>query len=183
MYYLIDQNGQFVSAIDGTAEDIVERTPEGYTTTILAPPRSTDYWNGSNWVAIGSAPAYYFKFNYVTKAWEDTRELEAVKTSKWNQIKLERNKAEFGGFLWEGLKFDSDQISQGRILAAFIFNQPIIWTLADDTSVELSVEDVQEVTQAMSNHVQNVHAKARSAREAINSATTIEEVESVLFNG
>ena len=34
----------------------------------------------------------------------------------------------------------------------------------------------------MSNHVQNVHAKARSAREAINSSTTIEEVESVLFN-
>ena len=183
MYYLIDQNGQFVSNIDGTAEELIARTPEGYSTTILPPPRSTDYWNGSNWVAIGSAPAYYFKFNYATKSWEDIRELSVVKTSKWNQIKLERNKAEFGGFLWEGLKFDSDQVSQGRILAALIFNQPTEWTLSDDTVVELSVEDIQEVTQAMANHVQNVHSKARSAREAINSATTIEEVESVLFNG
>lgn len=183
MYYLIDQNGQFVSTIDGTAEEIVERTPEGYTTTILAPPRSTDYWNGSNWVAIGGAPAYYFKFNYETKLWEDTRELEAVKTTKWNQIKMDRNKAEFGGFLWEDLKFDSDQIAQGRILAAFVFNQPVVWTLADDTAVELSVEDLQQVTLAMAKHVQGVHTKARIARAAIESATTIEEVESVLFNG
>ena len=144
MYYLIDQNGQFVSNIDGTAEELIARTPEGYSTTILPPPRSTDYWNGSNWVAIGSAPAYYFKYNYATKAWEDTRDLDTVKTSKWNQLKLERNKAEFGGFLWEGLKFDSDQVSQGRILAAFIFNQPTVWTLSDDTVVELSVEDIQE---------------------------------------
>ena len=183
MYYLINQHGQFVSTIDGTSEEIIERTPEGYETTILAPPRSTDYWNGSNWVAIGSAPAYYFKFNYELKQWEDTRDLQAVKTEKWNQIKMDRNKAEFGGFIFEGLKFDSDQISQGRILAAYMFNQPVIWTLSDDTVIDLTVEDIQGVALAMATHVQTVHGKARIAREAIQSAATIAEVDSVLFNG
>lgn len=183
MYYLINQHGQFVAPLDGTAEEVIERTPEGYTTTILAPPRSSDYWNGSNWVPVGSAPAHYFTFNYELKQWQDTRDINTVKTERWNQIKLERNKVEFGGFLYKGNKYDSDQISQGRLIATYMFNKPIDWTLADDSVITLTVDDIQEVALAMATHVQAVHDKARSARELILAAETIAEVDSVLFNG
>ena len=183
MQYLINTDGQYVSMIDGTSSEIIQQTPEGYTTTVLAPPRSSDYWNGSNWVPIGSAPAYYFKFDYKIKDWVDTRNIEEVKVQKWNQIKLERNIAEFGGFLCDGLPFDSDQISQGRILAAYLFNQPVAWTLANDEVITLSVEQIQRVALSMAKHVQKVHEQARIARVAIKEATTIKEVEAVMFNG
>ncbi len=181
MQYLINQFGQYVGSIQGTTSEIIEQTPEDHTTTILAPPRSTDYWNGSNWVNIGSAPAWYFKFNYETKEWDDTRDLESVRQEKWNTIKRERNVAEFGGFTYEGMPFDSDQISQGRLLAAFVVQRPMTWTLADDTVVQLTKEQVQGAFIAMSEHIQNVHEKARIARIALNESKTIAEIEAVIF--
>lgn len=183
MQYLINEDGQYVGVVQGTASEIIEQTPPGHITTILVPPRSTDYWDGTNWTPIGVPPAYYYKFDYKTKAWVDTRDIESVKTSKWNQIKLERNKAEFSGFAYEGMHFDSDQVAQGRILAAYMFNQPVSWTLSDDSLVLLSVEDIQGVAATMAAHIINVHNQARLSRIAINDALSIEEVESVLFDG
>ena len=183
MQYLINEDGQYVGTVQGTISEIIEQTPPGHTTTILVPPRSTDYWDGTNWAPIGAPPAYYYKFDYKTKTWVDTRDIDAVKTAKWNAIKLERNKAEFSGFTYNNMKFDSDQTAQGRILAAYMFNQPVSWTLANDEVVLLSVEDIQGVAAAMAAHVIDVHHKARISREAINSAKTIAEVESVLFDG
>lgn len=183
MYYLINQHGQFVSSFDAPASELPDRTPPGHEITVLAPPRTTDYWNGSSWIAVGGAPAYYFRFDYATKQWVDTRDITLVRQEKWNQIKMDRNRAEFGGFTYEDMKFDSDQIAQGRMLAAYMFNQTVSWTLANDEVVLLSVEQIQAVALAMAQHVQSVHEKARLARELINSAETIAEVEAVRFNG
>lgn len=183
MQYLINENGQYVGAIDGTASEILDQTPENCTTTVLIPPRSTDYWNGSNWTPIGDAPAYYFKFDYATKAWVDTRDIASVKNTRWQAIKLARNKAEFSGFTYNRMRFDSDQISQGRILAAYMFGKQVSWTLANDEIILLSPEDIIAVATAMAEHVITVHEQARLARIDINEATSIEEVEAVLYNG
>lgn len=179
MVYLIDTFGRYVGTIDGTTQEIIEQTPEGYTTTILVPPRQTDYWDGTNWVPIGAAPAYYFKYDYSIKRWVDTRKIENVRQEHWSKIKLDRNRLEFGGFMFKDNKYDSDQISQGRILAAAFFQKPVTWTLANDEVVELTVEDVNGLCMAMAMHIESVHAKARAARVLIYSAATIEEIESV----
>lgn len=179
--YLIAPNGQFIQKLEGTAQEILSMIPEGHDTTILPPPRTTDYWNGTAWVHIGAQPHWYMEFDYDVKQWKDTRNIDDVRRQKWEEIKLARNQFEFGGFTYNDWPFDSDQISQGRILAALLFGQPTEWTLANDEVVSLTKEQVEEFGQAMMQHVQNAHARGRAARAAINAATTIQEVEAVLF--
>lgn len=183
MKYLINPDGQYMGRLEGTPAEIMQQVPPGHTSTILAPPRSTDYWDGTTWVPIGTPPAWYFKYDYKLKNYIDSRDIEKVKNDKWQQIKLERNVAEFGGFVHNNRSFDSDTTSQGRILAAYMFNRPVSWTLANDEVIILEVEDIQSVAMAMAEHVVSVHNKARLAREAILAATSITEVESVMFDG
>ena len=77
--YLIDQKGRFIKELSGTAAEIISETPNGYTTTVLPPPRTTDYWDGTQWVAIGAPPEWYFEFDYAIKDWADTRNLHDAK--------------------------------------------------------------------------------------------------------
>lgn len=181
MTYLIGPDGRYVSTLSGTAQEILAQIPEGYTVTQLSPPRLTDYWDGASWISIGPAPEYYMVFDYETKKWKDARDIESVRQSKWNQIKLERNMKEFSGFDYNGNHYDSDQISQGRILAAFIFGKPVNWTLSNNEVVELTVEDLQGLAAAMATHIEGIHEQSRLARELIYSSTTIEEIEAVTF--
>lgn len=180
-HYLVAPNGQFVGTISGTAEEIAVQTPMDHITVILPPPRSTDYWNGSEWIAIGTAPAWFYKFNYDAKEWEDSRNLEKAKQEKWDAIKLARNKQEFGGFTYLDKKFDSDQISQVRIIAAAVLGQKITWTAADDSTLELSQENVKGLGEALAHHVNTTHERGRKARQLIEAATTNQEVDSILF--
>lgn len=179
--YLYDQNGQYVKQLNGTAEEVIGATPIGYGTTNLPPPRATDYWNGSEWVNIGTKPKWYFEFDYDTKEWKDTRSLASVKVECWERVKLARNVLEFGGFLYNGSVYDSDQISQGRILAAYVFGQPTEWTTATDGVVELSADQVRELGYTMMAHVQSVHSRGRLARELIFASKSIEEAEAVIY--
>lgn len=179
--YLIASNGKYAGKLEGTAEEILTQTPSNYNLTILPPPRETDYWNGTNWVAIGSAPAYYFVYDYDKKEWKDNRDLTQTKKEKWESVKLERNKVEFGGFKFRDKNFDSDYISQGRILAAIVFGQPTTWTLADDGTMDLDSEGLQALGVALTMHVNAQHERGRIARNLINQAETVEEVDAVIF--
>lgn len=181
MNYLIAPNGQFVRRLEGDITQYIDQIRDGYQVTVLAPPRTTDYWNGTNWVAIGPAPDWYFAFNYDTKSWEDTRDLEEVKREKKEAIKMARNQREFGGFMFRGKKFDSDMTSQGRLIASYILKQTIDWTLADDTVMTLKPEDFEELLGTLAMHVQTCHIESRTARKAVDEATTIAEVDAVLI--
>lgn len=181
MQYLVNEYGQYKGTITGSAAEVIAQTPEGHTTTMLPPPRTTDYWSGTDWVAIGTAPSAYHKYSYETKQWVDSRSLEQIKQSKWDQIKYQRNLAEFGGFKYLDMPFDSDQISQVRMIAAAALGQPITWTLADDTAVELTAEEVQGLGEALANHVTTTHARGRLARQLIEQATNADEVEAVVL--
>lgn len=179
--YLISPTGQYVKQLTGTPAEIIYNTPEGSTTTLVPPARSSDYWNGTNWVDIGNPPDAFKVFDYSTKTWKDFRNLDDIKKQKWQQIKMERNVLEFSGFDWEGHRFDSDQISQGRLLAASLFGKTVEWTLQDDTIITLEPEDLQSVIIAMAAHVTSAHDRARIARVLIDDAKTIDAVYAVLL--
>lgn len=181
MQYLISPYGQYKGVLTGSLDEILSQIPADHSTTMFPPPRTTDYWNGTEWVSIGTAPTPNHKFDYATKQWKDFRTLEEAKKQKWEAIKLQRNKLEFGGFMYLGKKFDSDQISQVRILAAVMLAQPITWTLADDTSIELDEDQLIGLGNSLANHVKNSHARGRIARQLIEQAQTHEEVEAVLL--
>jgi hypothetical protein len=114
--------------------------------------------------------------------------LATAKAKRWAVIKATRATAEFGGFEWDTSTFDSDPQSQSRIQGgaqlatlAMLASQPfsVDWTLADNTVRTLSGADMIAVGQAMGVHIMTVHGAGRALREAIETATTVTEVEAV----
>ena len=141
----------------------------------------TDYFDSNirAFVSIGDAPTDNHKFDYTTKQWLDTRTLDEIKTQKWAEIKSQRARLEFGGFEFEGNIYDSDQVSQGRIMGATSAGVDQVWTLADNTTVALSAMQLQQLYATLQAHIASVHERGRIARQLIFDAETKEEVEAI----
>lgn len=131
-------------------------------------------------------PSKEHHFDYSSKTWVDPRSLEEHKSAQWTLIKAARNKAEFGGFTWDGSVFDSDQVSQARIQGAVLMatgnpNFVVDWTLADNTVRSLTADDLNALSQALGEHVSLQHSRARNARALLDQATSLSEVQSISF--
>lgn len=146
---------------------------------VETPPNLSDYWDGERFVSIGESPSLYHVFDYTTKQWIDPRSLDEIKAQKWAEIKKQRDQLEFGGFEFEDNIYDSDQVSQGRIMGAASAGVDQVWTLADNTTVELSALQLQQLYSALQAHIAGVHERGRIARQLIFEAETKEEVEAV----
>lgn len=118
-------------------------------------------------------------YNYETRQWVDPRTLDEIKAQKWAEIKSERDQLEFGGFEFEGNTYDSDQASQGRIMGASLAGVDQVWTLADNTTVELSASQLQQLYAALQAHIASVHERGRIARQLIFEAETKEQIEAI----
>ena len=121
----------------------------------------------------------YHVFNYETRQWVDTRAIDELKSQKWAEVKSQRDQLEFGGFEFEGNVYDSDQVSQGRIMGAVSAGVDQTWTLADNTTVNLTASQLQQLYSALQAHIANVHERGRTARQLISDAETKEEVEAI----
>lgn len=130
-------------------------------------------------VSIGEPPSIHHAFDYSIKQWVDPRSLDDIKAQKWAEIKSQRNQLEFGGFEFDGNIYDSDQVSQGRILGAATAGVDQVWTLADNTTVNLSASQLQQLYAALQAHIANAHERGRIARQLIFDAETIDQVEAV----
>ena len=173
-----------VKILDNGKVDCVYSSPtpaNGYDNWIKTdiPPNLSDYWNGSEFISIGESPALHHIFDYTAKQWIDPRTLDEIKAHKWAEIKTQRDCLEFGGFEFEGNTYDSDQVSQGRIMGAALAGVDQVWTTADNSTVTLTGPELLELYHALQVHVASVHERGRVAREAINAATTKEEVEEI----
>ena len=141
----------------------------------------TDYFDSDmhDFVSIGDAPTDNHTFDYSFKQWRDTRSLDDLKAQKWAEIKAERDQLEFGGFEFEGNTYDSDQVSQGRIMGAASAGVYQVWTLADNTTVNLTAAQLQQLYAALQAHIASVHERGRIARQVIYDAETKEGVEAI----
>ena len=145
------------------------------------------FFNGNSFQLKPAKPTEIgeWVFDTATSQWIDITPpivpptLEELKELKWFEIKNQRDRLEFGGFEFEGNIYDSDQVSQGRIMGAAFAGVDQVWTLADNTTVELSALQLQQLYVALQMHVAGVHERGRIARLAIESAETVEEVESI----
>lgn len=124
-----------------------------------------------------------WKWDSQKDAWIDTTPiytLDELKEMKWTEIKEQRDRIEFSGFVWNDHTFDSDQLSQGRLLAASLATDTTIdWTLKDNTTITLSADDIKQVLTALTSHVTYWHEKGRLAKRAIDAATTPDEVKNI----
>lgn len=141
----------------------------------------TDYFDSDthDFVSVGEAPSNYHEFDYSSKQWIDPRSLDEIKAQKWAEIKLQRDQIEFGGFEFEGNIYDSNQVSQGRIMGAAGAGTDQTWTLANNTTVELTAQQLKELYAALQAHIAGVHERGRIARQLVFEAETREQVEAI----
>ena len=141
----------------------------------------TDYWNGSEFISIGNPPTPNHTFDYVIKEWVDLRTLDEIKAQKWAEIKSQRDQLEFGGFEFDGDIYDSDQVSQGRILGAASAGVDQVWTLADNSTRLLTASQLQQLYATLQMHIAAAHERGRIARQLIYKATSKEQIKAVNF--
>ncbi|MEK5754091.1 DUF4376 domain-containing protein [Acinetobacter variabilis] len=171
------KTGEFSFSVQGGSDVVELNTPEGYM-AVKDPPEPNMYYQ-DGWVAMPTQPTPYHTFNYDLKDWIDPRTLDEIKAQKWAEIKSQRDQLEFGGFEFEGNTYDSDQVSQGRIMGAAVAGVDQIWTLADNTTIDLSASQLQQLYAALQVHIASVHERGRIARQLIFETETKEQVEAI----
>ena len=124
-------------------------------------------------------PDEYHEFDYASKQWVFS--LDSARALKWQEIKAARTAQEFGTFIWGDYTFQCDEVSQRRIqgavqLAAIDSGFSIDWTLADNSVVNLSAQDMISIGVTLAAHVNACHEKSRSLRQAIDLAQTEQDI-------
>lgn len=177
MTTIISRSGEPLFTIQASDEIVILNTPVDCL-AVEDPPEPNMYYK-DGWVAMPAQPSPYHIFNYDLKDWIDPRTLDEIKAQKWAEIKSGRDLLEFGGFEFEGSAYDSDQVSQSRIMGAAVAGVDQVWTLADNTTVELSASQLQQLYAALQAHIASVHERGRIARQLIFEAETKEQVEAI----
>lgn len=179
--FIVDSFGEIMSEISGTDEFIAANTQANTLSVEKEKPAGFCYWDfiRNDWIEPEAKPSSHHYFDYSTRKWRDPRNLTQLKEEKWSQLKRQRDAFEFNGFLFEGLLYDSDQVSQGRILGAVLAGQDQTWTTKANIVVNLTATQLQELYAALQTHVAFAHERGRIARTVLESATTKEEIEAV----
>lgn len=176
-YIACNDTGRFVGEIN--TSNSVEYVTEDLLIE-MSPRTNLDYFDiERGWITPPPAPSSNHMFDYIIKQWIDPRTLDEIKAQKWAEIKSQRDRLEFGGFEFDGGIYDSDQVSQGRIMGAAVAGVDQVWTLADNTTVELSASQLQQLYAALQAHIASVHERGRIARQLIHEAETKDQVEAI----
>lgn len=170
---LLNEHGFFI----GLVESPISHTDNG----IPLPPELSNlyYYEDGEWKHLEDPVADFLQIDPIKKCWVDNRDLEQIKNHRWSEIKSERDQLEFSGFEFEGGVYDSDQVSQGRIMGAAAAGIDQVWTLADNTTVQLTAQQLKGLYAALQAHVASAHEKGRNARQLIFDAETREHVEAI----
>ena len=182
--YLLNQDGSIISSISGASGMVELNTPSNAVyVDDVNPAFMTDYWDFDlhQFVSIGDPPSSHHVFDYASKQWVDPRTLDEIKNQKWQEIKKQRDALEFGGFVFDGGLYDSDQASQGRIMGASIAGIDQVWTLADNTTRLLTAGQLQQLYAALQMHIAAAHERGRIARQLIYEATSKEQIDAIQF--
>lgn len=178
MTVIVNKHGEIIQTIYAPDDVVALNTPENCV-ALPDPSNLNMYLDKGEWVDIPPQPSNGMVFDYTIKQWIDPRTLDEIKAKKWAEIKSQRDQLEFGGFEFEGGIYDSDQASQGRIMGAAVAGVDQVWTLADNTTAELSASQLQQLYAALQAHIANAHERGRIARQLIHEAETKDQVEAV----
>lgn len=117
--------------------------------------------------------------------------LDDLKLAKRKEINTSRDAAEQGGFFYMGKTFDSDIVSCIRIQGAAQSMQAaamvdevstITWTCQDNTTIELTAQELLGLSIALAEWSNQCHQKATALKAQIESATSQEELEKITWN-
>lgn len=114
----------------------------------------------------------------------------SYKEATWERLKAARDAAEYGGFMYNGAKFDSDQVSRARIngavtlaMIAQMMSAPYSqdWILADNTTMALDAQGMIGVGIALGMHVKTIFDNATAKRAEVEAATTVAQLDAIVW--
>lgn len=145
---------------------------------------------------IGNADSEYLIADdgsvYPKPAPTDTELMAAAKPAKIAALKAERDAAEVEPITYNGNSYDYDDKARERINAAIIAldvqtaqakaTASIDWTTADNADVKVTANDLRMVIAMIAQRSNALHVAYRAAKDKVEQATTVEEVEAVTLD-
>lgn len=184
-YLILPQNGNRKDtklAVEYDEEQITEYIKQGYVLVNQADFNKL----------IGNAGGEYLIADdgsvYQKPAPSDAELLEDAKTAKIAELKAERDSKEVEPIEYGGNLYDYDDKARERINAAIIAldvqgaDASIDWTTADNQDVKITANDLRMVIASVAQRSNALHVAYRAAKDKVEAATTVAEVESVTLN-
>lgn len=125
---------------------------------------------------------------YPKPAPTDAELLAAAKPAKIAELKAERDAREVEPITYNGNGYDYDDKARERINAAIIAldvqgaDASIDWTTADNADVKVTANDLRCVIAAVAQRSNALHVAYRAAKDKVEAATTVAEVDAVTLN-
>lgn len=169
----------------GVADDLAALETSKVEVIAETAPSNT-YWDGEDWLEIPARPSAAHTWNWGTKTWTDPRTLADHKATRMRYLKAARDEYLNGGFTWDGSVFDSNLVSQLRLLGLKNKAQTNAlmvesWRLQDNTWRELDAEDALAVFDTFENHLRGAFQTFAALEAEVLAAETIEEIEEVVW--
>ena len=115
-----------------------------------------------------------------------TLSLESAKINKLTRLSVERYIYEISGITLNGIQIQTDRTTQATVSAAFIslsqgLATSIDWKTGSGQWIAIGLPEITAIAQAVVSHVQNAFSLEKTLSDQVNAATTIEEVESIIW--
>ena len=110
---------------------------------------------------------------------------EDLKANKIEKLKAERDNLEVQPIKYGGNLYDYDEKARDRINTATIAldilgaDATVEWTLADNTGVTVTADDLRGVVANVAVRSNQLHIKYRNAKAKVEEAQTVEELEAI----
>lgn len=129
---------------------------------------------------------------YPKPAPTDAELLAVAKPAKIAELKAERDSKEVEPITYNGNLYDYDDKARERINAAIIAldvqtaqtkaTAVIDWTTADNQDVKVTADDLRMIIASVANRSNALHVAYRAAKDKVEQATTVTEIEAVTLN-
>lgn len=184
-YLILPENGNRKDtklAVEHSEEQITELLKQGYVIV------NHDDFNK----LIGNGDGEYLIADdgsvYAKPAPTDAELLAAAKPAKIAALKAERDSKEVEPITYNGNSYDYDDKARERINAAIIAldvqgaDASIDWTTADNQDVKVTANDLRMVIAMIAQRSNALHVAYRAAKDKVEAATTVAEVDAVTLN-
>lgn len=184
-YIILPEAGQRKDtklAVEYSEEQIAEYVANGYVIV------GNDDFNK----LIGNADGEYLIADdgsvYPKPAPTDAELLAAAKPAKIAELKAERDSKEVEPITYNGNSYDYDDKARERINAAIIALDvqgagiSIDWTTADNTNAKVTAQDLRRVIAVVAQRSNALHVAYREAKDKVEAATTVAEVEAITLD-
>lgn len=184
-YLILLENGQRKDtklAVEHSEEQIADYLKQGYVIVNQADFNKL-IGNGDGEYLIADDGRVYPK-----PAPTDEELLAAAKPAKIAELKAERDAREVEPITYNGNSYDYDDKARERINAAIIAldvqgaDASIDWTTADNADVKVTANDLRMVIASVAQRSNALHVAYRAAKDKVEAATTVAEVDAVTLN-